>query len=197
VKAYYEARAREYDDWVYGTGVFSARDRPHWHEERERMERAVASMRPARTLDIACGTGWLTQHLPGEIVGLDASSSMLEVAAERNPDVEFLVGDALSLPFEDGSFERITTGHFYGHLEEDERVRFLTEARRVADELVVIDSALHDGVEPVEWQERVLNDGSRWEVYKRYFVAEELVRELGAGEVLFDGNWFVVVRSRG
>jgi ubiquinone/menaquinone biosynthesis C-methylase UbiE len=197
VKAYYEARAREYDDWVYGTGLFAERDRSGWHEERERMEKAVASMPPAKTLDIACGTGWLTQHLPGAITGLDASPSMLEVAAERIPDAEFVVGDALELPFEDGSFERITTGHFYGHLEEDDRLRFLDETRRVASELVVIDSALHDGVEPIEWQERVLKDGSRWEVFKRYFVAAELAEELGDGDVLFDGDWFVVVRSRG
>ncbi len=197
MKAYYEARAREYDDWVYGTGLFAERDRPGWHEERKRMQDAVAAMAPARTLDIACGTGWLTQHLRGEIVGLDASPSMLEVAAERIPEAEFVVGDALELPFEDGSFGRLVTGHFYGHLEEAERVRFLAEARRVAAELVVIDSALRDGVEPVEQQERVLNDGSRWEVYKRYFVASELADELGDGEVLFDGNWFVVVRSRG
>ena len=197
MKAYYEARAREYDDWVYGTGLFAERDRSGWHEERDAMEQAVAAMSPARTLDIACGTGWLTQHLRGEIVGLDASPSMLEVAAERIPEAEFVVGDALDLPFEDGSFERITTGHFYGHLEDADRVRFLAEVRRVAGELVVIDSALHDGVESVEWQERVLNDGSRWEVYKRYFVASELAEELGGGEVLFDGNWFVVVRSRG
>ena len=154
-------------------------------------------MPPARTLDIACGTGWLTQHLPGEITGLDASPSMLEVAAERIPDAEFVAGDAFDLPFGDRSFDRITTGHFYGHLEEEDRLRFLAEALRVADELVVIDSALHEGVEPVQWQERVLNDGSRWEVYKRYFVAAELAEELGGGDVLFDGNWFVVVRSRG
>ena len=161
------------------------------------MQDAVAAMPPARTLDIDCGTGWLTQHLRGEIVGLDASPSMLEVAAERIPGAEFVVGDALELPFEDGSFERIATGHFYGHLEEADGVRFLSEARRVATELVVIDSALHDGVEQVEWQERLLKDGSRWEVYKRYFVASELAEELGDGEVLFDGNSFVVVRSRG
>ena len=39
VKAYYEARAREYDDWVYGTGLFAERDRPDWHAERERSGR--------------------------------------------------------------------------------------------------------------------------------------------------------------
>jgi ubiquinone/menaquinone biosynthesis C-methylase UbiE len=195
VKAYYDARAREYDDWVYGTGLFADRLRPEWHEERERLQDALAALPPATTLDVACGTGWLTQHVRGEIVGLDASESMLEVARERVPEGEFVVGDALSLPFPDGSFERLLTGHFYGHLEEAERLRFLAEARRVAAELVVVDSALHEGVEPQQWQERVLNDGSRWNVFKRYFTGDELASELGGGEVYFDGNWFVVVRS--
>jgi ubiquinone/menaquinone biosynthesis C-methylase UbiE len=195
VKAYYEARAREYDDWVYGTGLFAERDRRNWHAERERLQDALAALPPERTLDVACGTGWMTQHLPGEIVGIDASESMLEIARERVPHGEFVVGDALSLPFEDESFDRLVTGHFYGHLEEPERSLFLGEARRVAHELVVVDSALHDGVEAEEWQERVLKDGSRWTVFKRYFTGEELAGELGGGDVYFAGNWFVVVRS--
>lgn len=195
MQAYYDRRAREYDDWVYGTGLFADRHRPAWHEERRRLEDAVQGLRPARTLDVACGTGWLTQHLRGEITGLDASEAMLEIARERVPEGQFVVGDALALPFEDGAFDRVLTGHFYGHLEEEERVQFLSEARRVAQELVVVDSALHDGVEAVEWQERVLNDGSRWEVYKRYFDAEELAGELGGGELIFAGRWFVAVRS--
>jgi ubiquinone/menaquinone biosynthesis C-methylase UbiE len=195
VKAYYDRRAREYDDWVYGTGLFADRHRPAWHEERRRLEDAVRGLGPARTLDVACGTGWLTQHLRGEITGLDASEAMLEIARERVPEGQFVVGDALALPFEDGAFDRVLTGHFYGHLEEEERVQFLSEARRVAQELVVVDSALHDGVEAVEWQERVLNDGSRWEVYKRYFDAEELAGELGGGELIFAGRWFVAARS--
>jgi ubiquinone/menaquinone biosynthesis C-methylase UbiE len=193
VKTYYERRAREYDDWVFGTGLFADRDRPGWHEERERLEAAVAALPPARTLDVACGTGWLTQHLQGDVTGLDASESMLEVAAERMPAARFVVGDALDLPFRDVSFDRVLTGHFYGHLEETARVRFLAEARRVAPELVVVDSALHQGVEPVEWQERELNDGSRWEVFKRYFTADGLAAELGGGRVLHVGTWFVAV----
>jgi ubiquinone/menaquinone biosynthesis C-methylase UbiE len=195
VKAYYDRRAREYDDWVYGTGLFAGRHRAGWHDERGRLEETLAGLPPARTLDVACGTGWLTQHLRGEVVGLDASESMLEIARERVPGGEFVVGEALDLPFDDHSFDRVLTGHFYGHLEEDDRVRFVEEARRVAPELVVVDSALHEEVEPVQWQERVLNDGSRWEVYKRYFTPEELVHELGGGDVVFDGRWFVAVRS--
>jgi ubiquinone/menaquinone biosynthesis C-methylase UbiE len=195
VKAYYDRRAREYDDWVYGTGRFADRHRPEWHAERAQLEDAVAGLPPARTLDVACGTGWLTRHLCGEIVGLDASEGMLEIARERVPQAEFVAGDALELPFEDGSFERVLTGHFYGHLEDGDRERFLAEARRVAPELVVVDSALRTDVEPEEWQERVLNDGSRWQVYKRYFTPEGLAAELGGGETVFAGRWFVVVRS--
>ena len=44
-------------------------------------------------------------------------------------------------------------------------------------------------------QERILNDGTRWEVYKRYFEPEELAAELGGGEILLAGRWFVVVRA--
>jgi Zn-dependent protease with chaperone function len=46
-----------------------------------------------------------------------------------------------------------------------------------------------------EYQERILNDGSRWEVYKRFFTGEGLAAELGGGRVLHEGRWFVVVAS--
>ena len=195
MKAYYEARAPEYDDWWLGTGRFVERDRPGWEEERSELIAALQRLEPARTLDVACGTGFLTQHLPGSITGLDQSTGMLELASARVPDAGFVQSDALRLPFADGTFDRVFTSHFYGHLEETERVRFLGEARRVAAELIVVDSALRDDVLPVELQERILNDGSRWQVYKRFFTPEELATELGGGGTLFGGRWFVAVRS--
>ena len=196
MKAYYDARAREYDEWYEGLGRFDGLDRPQWDDEVRELEGVVASLPPVRTLDVACGTGFLTRHLRGEIVGLDQSASMLAIAQERVPAGEFVQGDALELPFEDGSFDRIFTGHFYGHLELGERERFLREARRVAPELVVVDSAKRSDRQDEEQQERILNDGSRWEVYKRYFTGAGLATELGRGEVLHEGRWFVVVRSR-
>jgi len=195
VKAYYERRAREYDDWYLGLGRFADRDRPAWEENVAALGPVLASLPPARTLDVACGTGFLTRHLPGALVGLDQSESMLQIARARMPDNNFVRGDAFSLPFPDRSFDRVFTSHFYGHLETGERERFLADARRVAPELVIVDAALHADARPEEWQERVLNDGSCWTVYKRYFVAEELADELGGGSVLYEGRWFVVVRS--
>ena len=195
MKAYYDRRAPEYDDWWRGSGLFAERDRPAWNEEVEALCGAIASLEPARTLDVACGTGFLTRHLRGDVIGLDQSESMLAEARRQAPKATFVRGDALSLPFADGAFERVFTGHFYGHLGPQQRRRFVAEARRVAPELVVVDSALREDVEPEEQQERVLNDGSRWEVYKRYFEAGALAEELGGGETLFAGRWFVAVRS--
>ena len=66
---------------------------------------------------------------------------------------------------------------------------------RHALDLVVVDASRgHTRLEE-EVQERILNDGSRWEVYKRYFEPEALARELGGGRVLHAGRWFVVVQA--
>jgi len=195
VKAYYDARAPEYDDWWHGTGLFVERDRPGWEAEVDRLAQVVASLPPARTLDVACGTGFLTRHLHGEVVGLDQSASMLEEARHQAPGAEFVQGDALDLPFADRSFDRVFTGHFYGHLDPVDRERFLAETRRVAPELVVVDSALREDNVAEELQTRVLNDGSRWTVLKRCFTAEALLAELGGGGTLHAGRWFVAVRA--
>jgi ubiquinone/menaquinone biosynthesis C-methylase UbiE len=195
VKAYYDRRAPEYDEWYLGSGRFAERDRPGWDQEIEALRRTLEALPPAKTLDVACGTGFLTRHLPGEIVGLDQSESMLDEARRQAPNATYVQSDALVLPFEDGSFGRVFTGHFYGHLEEPEREAFLNEARRVAPELVIVDSAIQPDVPVEEWQERILNDGTRWEVFKRYFAPEALAAELGGGSTVFAGRWFVAVRA--
>ena len=193
MKAYYHARAREYDDWWLQRGLYGPRTSRAWQAERDQAFAAIRTLTPRRTLDVACGTGFVTRLLPGEVTGLDQSDAMLEVAREQAPDATFVQGDGVELPFEGGSFERVFTSHFYGHLEEGDRERFLTEARRVAQELVVFDAALHGGEPRFEWQERVLNYGTRWTVYKRFFPAEGLLTELGGGTILHEGRWFVLV----
>jgi hypothetical protein len=40
---------------------------------------------------------------------------------------------------------------------------------------------------------RVLSDGSRHEVFKRWFEPDELAEELGGGAILHTGTWFVAV----
>ena len=195
MKAYYDRRAREYDDWWLGRGLYETRRRPGWEEELEELVETLRRLPPLRTLDAACGTGFLTRHLPGAVVGLDASEAMLAIAREQAPQASFVQGDALELPFPDGGFDRVFASYFYCHLEEPERLRFLAEARRVAPELVVVASRPGEGDPKERWEERRLRDGSRWRVYKRVFEGAELARELGGGRVLHEGRWFVVAAS--
>ena len=195
MRRYYDRRAAEYDDWWLGRGVFAGRPRPGWAEEVEVLVAVLHGLAPGRTLDVACGTGYLTRELPGEVVALDQSEGMVAVASERLPEVRVVQGDAVPLPFADGEFERIFTSHFYGHLLPEEREPFVQEARRVGGELVVVDAARREDVPAEEHQQRVLNDGSRHTVYKRFFEPGELVAELGGGSVLHAGRWFVAVAS--
>lgn len=194
MEAYYERRAAEYDDWYLGRGRFAERDRPGFRREVADVAAVLSSLRPARTLDIGCGTGFMTRHLPGRVTGLDRSLGMLTVARSRPLDL-LVAGDALRLPFREASFDRVFAGHVYGHLTNARSREFLDEANRVAPELVVLDAALRPGVRAEEIQERILNDGSTHTVYKRFFAPEDLIAELGGGTALYRGRWFVVVRA--
>jgi ubiquinone/menaquinone biosynthesis C-methylase UbiE len=194
VKEYYDRRAPEYDDW-YGGVYYEGEQRERFRAEVVRLEHVLVGLGPKKTLDVACGTGFLTRHLAGDVTGLDWSERMLSIARQEAPHAHYVRGDALELPFGDSSFERVFTGHFYGHLEEPERLRFLAEARRVAPELVIADAARRPDHAGAEWQQRSVSDGSVWPVYKRFFLTDTLLAELGGGEILLDGEWFVVVVS--
>jgi demethylmenaquinone methyltransferase/2-methoxy-6-polyprenyl-1,4-benzoquinol methylase len=194
-RSYYAQRAPEYDDWWLGTGLFAQRERPGWDDEVAELIELIAGLPPLRILDVGCGTGFLTAHLSGEVTALDQSTEMLAIAATRiGREDRVICGEALPLPFTDDDFDIVFTSHLYGHLPPGEREAFLAEARRVAPGLLVVDAAMREGVEPAGWEERVLNDGSRHRVYKRFFHAGELAEEIG-GTVLHDGRWFVVAAA--
>ena len=196
MKEYYDRRADGYDDWYVGRGPYRARDAAAWQADLDGLIATVEALPPLRTLDVACGTGFLTKHLHGDVVALDQSLAMLELARAAAPHATFVHGDAFALPFPNDAFGRVFTGHFYGHLDEEERTRFLAEARRVAPELVVVDAAVRADHELEELQHRELPDGTVWPVLKRYFRPGSLLAELGGGETLHDGPWFVVARTR-
>lgn len=61
-----------------------------------------------RVLDVACGTGnaaLLAQRDGAIVTGLDASPRLLDVARERVPGAELVLGDCAQLPFDDGQFD--------------------------------------------------------------------------------------------
>jgi demethylmenaquinone methyltransferase/2-methoxy-6-polyprenyl-1,4-benzoquinol methylase len=65
----------------------------------------------------------------GEVTGLDFSERMLERARRKAPELEWLSGDVLALPFEDGSYDAATVGFGVRNVENLERA--VLELRRV------------------------------------------------------------------
>ena len=65
-----------------------------------------------RLLDIACGSG-LALELAGlrgaQCAGIDASPRLIAVARDRNPDADLRVGDMNALPWEDDTFDVVTS----------------------------------------------------------------------------------------
>jgi demethylmenaquinone methyltransferase/2-methoxy-6-polyprenyl-1,4-benzoquinol methylase len=83
-------------------------------DRRWRRETVRAVVRPGdRVLDAACGTGDLAieaSRAGARVVGIDFSGAMLERARRKAPELEWLQGDLLALPFEDGDFDAATVG---------------------------------------------------------------------------------------
>ncbi|MGB2952322.1 MAG: bifunctional demethylmenaquinone methyltransferase/2-methoxy-6-polyprenyl-1,4-benzoquinol methylase UbiE [Gaiellaceae bacterium] len=102
-------------------------------DRRWRRETARAVVRPGdRVLDACCGTGDLAlacRDSGGRVTGLDFSDRMLEQARRKAPELEWIRGDALELPFADGSFDAATVG--FGVRNLDDLDRGLRELRRV------------------------------------------------------------------
>jgi demethylmenaquinone methyltransferase/2-methoxy-6-polyprenyl-1,4-benzoquinol methylase len=86
-----------------------------------------------RVLDACCGTGDLAVAArragAAEVVGLDFSERMLERARRKAPELEFVQGDVLALPFDDASFDAAVVGFGVRNVENLEAG--LAELRRV------------------------------------------------------------------
>jgi demethylmenaquinone methyltransferase/2-methoxy-6-polyprenyl-1,4-benzoquinol methylase len=86
------------------------------HRWRARAADLAALERGGRALDVATGTGDLAIELArrvgpqGRVTGSDFSEVMLDLARKKTSDVRFEWGNALELPYEDGSFDAVTVG---------------------------------------------------------------------------------------
>lgn len=95
----------------------------------------VAAVEPQpgeRILDLAAGTG--TSSLPfaaagAMVVPTDFSLGMLEVGKRRLPQLSFVAGDGMRLPFRDGAFDAATIS--FGLRNIQDRMAGLAELRRV------------------------------------------------------------------
>jgi SAM-dependent methyltransferase len=96
----------EYDAW-YET------DRGRWIGEAEHrlLVELLSPSAGERVLDVGCGTGWFTRRSSAmaglRVTGVDIDAAALAFARERDPRTSYGRADAVRLPFDDGSFERV------------------------------------------------------------------------------------------
>ena len=86
-------------------------------------------------LDLACGSGVLARHAleeagrSGRVVGIDPAPGMIAAAMEVEPDVEWILGRAEDLPFEDEAFDCVVSQ--FGMMFFDGRAKAEAEMHRV------------------------------------------------------------------
>lgn len=95
----------------------------------------VRAMEPSpgeRILDLAAGTGTSTAAFAqagAYAVPCDFSLGMLQTGRKRQPELPFVAGDALALPFEDNAFDGVTISFGLRNIVDPETA--LAEMRRV------------------------------------------------------------------
>ena len=82
----------------------------------------VLKLKPHEALlDVGTGPGSFPGRLraqghAGRLVGLDFSQGMVDEATRAHPNIEFLQGDAMNLPFAHSSFDVVTARHMLYHV---------------------------------------------------------------------------------
>lgn len=185
MQSYYAARASQYER-IYA--------KPERQADLRRLESMIPVMFARRNvLEIACGTGYWTQHLvrtAASILATDLTEETLDVARDKNlpsDRVRFVAADAFALPSTLGQFDAAFAGFWWSHVKLSELDAFLVSLRaRLAPGSVVafLDNLYVEGnstpiarrdADGNTWQNRRLEDGSEHLVLKNYPAESELI----------------------
>jgi SAM-dependent methyltransferase len=139
----------------------------------------------ARWLETACGPGLVARALAGRVgtvEGVDLTPAMVEkaraeAAADGVGNVEFAVGDATALEYEDGSFDGAINRLSLHHIPAPQRlVREMARVVRPGGQVIVGDHVTDPDPEAMAWHQEVerLRDPSHW-----LCLTQERLRRLG------------------
>jgi len=182
--SYYDERAEEYDEIYLGKGHTTI-DADVYRKDVAKVSEMVSRFGKRHLIDIACGAGfWLPNYARNcnQITFLDQSARMLSKCKDRVEELgladisSFIQGDFLDVNLEASKYDCALVGFLLSHLtlgQEKTFFRKLEEILKANPQLMFIDSAWNkrrqryrekEGI-----QERVLNEGHIFRVYKRYF----------------------------
>ena len=185
VKDHFTARAAHYDkssNWCTDDAIAN------------RTWEIVAAEPQHRVLDVACGTGLVSRVFKGrvaEIVGVDITPAMYAQAAPRLD--RFVEGPGEDLPFQDGSFDRVTCRQGTQFMDDAQAIREMHRVLAPGGRACVINLCAYGDDDAEEYFEVLrLRNPARRNFYKR----RDLVRlftDAGFREVVVHD--FVIVED--
>ena len=134
--------------------------------DRHLLNRFAESVRgKGLVADLGCGPGHVARYLHDqgvEVLGIDLSPVMVRLARERNPGLDFRVGDMRALEFSDGALTGIVAFYSLIHIAPEEHPRTLRELRRVLRPGGMLLLGFHVGTEILHveelWERKVRLD---------------------------------------
>ncbi len=104
-------------------------------------------------LEIGCGPGEISNYLKMkgiEIIGLDISEKMIEIAKQLNPFIDFRIGDVFNLKFKDNSVAGIVAPYLIVNFKLDDIPKAFSEIHRVLMEKGQLLISFHSGSQEIE-----------------------------------------------
>jgi len=189
---YYDERASEYEEaYVLGTGTASIADPEVFRREALLLTQMVERFARGRLVDLACGTGyWLPYYVAGcsSVTLIDQAPRMLQECRKKIASLDALdriaivQDDVLEHSFRPRAFDSALVGFLISHLTDEEEQQLFERLKTMLDtdgRFLIFDSAWSPERarfnRKTERQERRLNDGSRFEIYKRYIDRQDVV----------------------
>jgi len=187
---YYRERVPEYDEVYQGKGPASISEPAAYTSEVVVLSDVVERTLSGDLIDLACGTAfWLPRYAPNihHVTLVDQSPEMLNAARARAESAgvfgrsTLVCGDVFHLALDCGLFDCALTGFLISHLTSEQEDRFFQVLRSVlkpGGRFLLLDSvwtAARAEVREKEGpQQRSLNDGRSFHIYKKYFDEEDL-----------------------
>lgn len=187
---YYNERAEEYDDFYEGNGPASINDPIAYKNDIQQVRKVIQEFSvKGAIIDIPAGTGfWMPAYYKNvnKIIFVDQAENMLTQSKQKASSLkilkkcEFIQGDVLNMDTIPGSAETAIVGFLISHFTKEQELVFFNMLKKSMSPnrmVLLIDSVWSedraklrekDGI-----QSRKLNDGTEFQIYKKYFTKTE------------------------
>jgi demethylmenaquinone methyltransferase/2-methoxy-6-polyprenyl-1,4-benzoquinol methylase len=196
--AYYRARASEYDEWFLREGHYDygVQQRRQWFAEVAEVQGALDDFAPrGKVLELAAGTGWWTEQLvrhADQVTAVDAAPETIAInrAKLASPKVRYVEANLFEWQ-PDATYDVVFFSFWLSHVPPERFAEFwgmvaraLTPGGRVffVDSRYAADSSAHDHADRSAArliEERRLNDGRAFKIFKVYYEPVALTEQLG------------------